>query len=149
MSIAEQRLRRTLALGITDQGDIKLVSLGSIGLAVYPMLLDLQAAHSGLSIRHRFAPTQEVLDGVLFSRDELGLSVVQPSDLRLQAERITEEHLELVRPAAATASSWSDFMALGFIDHPDGLAMASRLLPRMYPGCPVFRPCRFGGTSIR
>jgi len=136
MSNAEHRLRRTLARGVTDQGEIRLVSPGSIGLAVYPILLDLQAAHPGLSIRHRFAPTQEVLDGVLSSRDELGLSVVQPSDPRLQAERITEEDLELVVPAAATVNSWSDLMTLGFIDHPDGLAMASRLLPRMYPGCP-------------
>lgn len=136
MSNAEQRLRRTLARGATDQGDIRLVSPGSIGLAVYPMLLDLQAAHPGLSIRHRFAPTQDVLDGVLASRDELGLSVVQPSDPRLQAERITEEHLELVVPAAVAVNSWSDVMVLGFIDHPDGQAMASRLLPRMYPGCP-------------
>lgn len=73
---------------------------------------------------------------MLSSRDELGLSVVQPSDPRLQAERITEEHLELVVPAAATVNSWSDLMTLSFIDHPDGLAMASRLLPRMYLGCP-------------
>jgi DNA-binding transcriptional LysR family regulator len=139
MSEAEQRLRQTLTRGDATRGEVKMVSPGSIGLAVYPLLLDLQAMHPGLSIRHRFAPTHDVFEGVLAARDELGLSVVKPDEPRLLAERLTEEALELVVPAAAKASDWSDLMALGFIDHPDGQDMASRLLPRMYLGCPNTR----------
>lgn len=144
---AEQRLRQTLTRADATRGEVRLVSPGSIGLAVYRHLLDLQAVHRGLNIRHRFAPTQDVFDSVLAARDELGLSVVKPDDPRLRAERLTEEPLELVVPAAATVSDWSDLMALGFIDHPDGQAMAGRLLPRMYPGCPSVRTLPIHGFT--
>jgi DNA-binding transcriptional LysR family regulator len=139
MSDTEQRLRQTLTRDDATRGAVKLVSPGSIGLAVYPLLLDLQGMHPGLSIQHRFAPTHDVFEGVLAARDELGLSVVKPDEPRLLAERLTEESLELVLPANAKVDDWSDLMALGFIDHPDGQDMASRLLPRMYPGCPSTR----------
>ncbi len=42
--------------------------------------------------------------------------------------------LDLVVPATATVNSWEDLESLGFIDHPDGHAMASRLLSRVFPG---------------
>ncbi len=147
MSVAEQRLRQTLTRGEATRGDVKLVSPGSIGLAVYQLLLDLQAEHPGLCIRHRFAPTPDVFDGVLSARDELGLSVVKPDEPRLQAERLTEERLELVVPVGAKVRDWSDLMALGFIDHPDGQDMAARLLPRMYPGCPGIRTLPIRGFT--
>lgn len=147
MSTAEQRLRQTLTRGDATHGEVKLVSPGSIGLAVYRLLLNLQAVHPGLSIRHRFAPTHDVFASVLAARDELGLSVVRPDDPRLLAQRLIEEPLELVVPAAAKIRDWSDLMALGFIDHPDGQDMASRLLPRMYLGCPSIRTLPIRGFT--
>lgn len=147
MSDAEQRLRQTLTRDDATRGAVKLVSPGSIGLAVYPLLLDLQGMHPGLSIQHRFAPTLDVFEGVLAARDELGLSVVKPDEPRLMAERLTEESLELVVPANAKVDAWSELMALGFIDHPDGQDMASRLLPRMYLGCPSIRTLPIRGFT--
>jgi DNA-binding transcriptional LysR family regulator len=139
MSDAEQRLRQTLTRDDATRGPVKVVSPGSIGLAVYPLLLDLQGMHPGLGIQHRFAPTHGVWEGVLSGRDELGLSVIKPDEPRLRAVRLTEESLELVVPVNARVEDWADLLALGFIDHPDGQDMASRLLPRMYPGCPSIR----------
>ena len=40
----------------------------------------------------------------------------------------------MVVPAKVMVSCWEDLENLGFIDHPDGQAMASRLLSRVFPG---------------
>lgn len=38
-----------------------------------------------------------------------------------------EQPLELVVPAGCASARWEDLAQLGFIDHPDGKAMARRL----------------------
>lgn len=51
--------------------------------------------------------------------------------------------LELMAPAGETVRSWADLERMGYIDHPDGQAMATRLLSRCFPGKPGARnlPC--------
>jgi len=136
---ADQRLRASLSDKATDEGEIGIITPGSVGLALYPILLDIQRAHPGLSMRHRFAPDPEILDAVLNKRYELGLVTLKPDDPRLAAMPFAEEALELVVPAGAQAGSWEDLRQLGFIDHPDGPAMATRLLSRRFPGNPGIR----------
>lgn len=133
---ADQRLQQRLSQDRAEIGEIGLISPGSIGLALYPQLLSLQQDHPGLIIRHRFAPDREVLDAVLENRFELGLATLKPDDPRLGVTRFAEEPLELVAPAGARAGAWSDLERLGFIDHPDGQAMAGRLLSRRFPDAP-------------
>ncbi|SDT93708.1 transcriptional regulator, LysR family [Pseudomonas pohangensis] len=141
---ADQRLQQRLSAAETTRGEVSLISPGSIGLALYPQLLQLQQAYPGLSIRHRFAPDQEVLDAVLENRFELGLVTLRPDDQRLSVSRFAAEPLELVAPAGVAIRSWTDLQQLGFIDHPDGQAMASRLLSRRFPDEPGVRslPCK-------
>jgi DNA-binding transcriptional LysR family regulator len=134
LEVSDRKLRDRLAAPDADAGEIALISPGSIGLALYPLLLDLQAAHPGLSIRHRFAPDSEVLAAVLANQYELGLLTLKPDDERLKATRFAEEPLEMVIPAGETARTWEDLERIGFVDHPDGLAMANRLLSRRFPG---------------
>lgn len=136
---ADQRLQQRLCESDAEQGEVGLISPGSIGLALYPLLLEVQQAHPGLSIRHRFAPDHEVLNGVLENRFELGLVTLKPDDPRLAVSRFAEEPLELVVPAGEQVKGWSDLERLGFIDHPDGQAMAGRLLSRQFPGSPGVR----------
>ena len=54
----DQRLKLRLAGDRDDHGEISLMTPGSIGLALYPRLLELQKCSPGLCIRHRFGPTQ-------------------------------------------------------------------------------------------
>ena len=140
---ADQRLQQRLSEADAEQGEIGLISPGSIGLALYPHLLEVQQAHPGLRIRHRFAPDHEVLEAVLDNRFELGLVTLKPDEPQLRVSRFAEEPLELLVPAGARVSGWADLERLGFIDHPDGLAMAGRLLSRRFPGNPGVRglPC--------
>ena len=142
---------RRLALRLSDSdaasGEISLISPGSIGLALNPMLLDLQQQQPGWVVRHRFAPDHEVRDAVLQNQYELGLVTLKPDDPRLSASHFAEEPLELVVPAGADVLAWADLERLGFINHPDGQAMASRLLSRRFPGNPGIRALPTRGFS--
>lgn len=140
---AERRLRQRLRQDEDEAGEVALITPGSIGLCLYPWLLELQAATPGLAVRHRFAPDAEVLAAVVENRYELGLVTLRPDHSRLAAHRFAEEPLELVLPAGRVMENWDDLVALGFIDHPDGQAMATRLLSRHFPEAPGMRhmPC--------
>lgn len=134
--------------GADDQhGEISLVTPGSIGLALYPLLLDYQQSNPGLTIRHRFAPDSEVLEAVLSNRYEMGLVTFKPEDPRFSAHRFMDEPLELILPAGVEYQGWETLMALGFIDHPDGIGMATRLMSRRYPGRPGIREFPLRGFS--
>jgi DNA-binding transcriptional LysR family regulator len=132
-----------------EHGEIRIITPGSIGLLIYPMLLEWQKQHLGLSIRHRFAPDAEVLDAVLKNQYELGIVAFKPDDPRVMATPFAEETLELVAPAGHKLCSWDDLMQMGFIDHPDGQAMATRLFSRRFPGNAGFDRCQRRVVAIR
>lgn len=131
---ADMRLQLRLSESETTRGEISLISPGSLGLRLYPLLLSLQEKYPDLAVRHRFAPDSEVMDAVLHNRYELGFITQKPEDKRLVAEKFTAEPLELVVPAGQKVDRWEDLERMGFIDHPDGQAMATRLLSRNFPG---------------
>ncbi|TCK09190.1 LysR family transcriptional regulator [Marinobacterium mangrovicola] len=133
---ADKRLQHRLNGENNRTGEVSLISPGSVGLTLYPILLDLQQNNHGLTIRHRFAPDSEVLEAVKQNHYELGIVTLKPDDSRLTASRFSEEPLELIVPANYSVSGWEELEQLGFIDHPDGLVMADRMLSRRYPGKP-------------
>lgn len=144
---ADSRLHARLADADADSGEVSLITPGSVGLLLYPVLLDLQMAHPGLVIRHRFAPDQEVLEAVLNNQFELGLLTLRPDDPRLSVSAFAQEQLELVAPAGVEVRDWSDLQRIGFINHPDGQAMATRLLSLAFPGSPGIRGLPVRGFS--
>lgn len=141
---AEKRLQQKLIQDYAHIGEISLITPGSIGLTLYPLLLQLQTAFSQLKIHHRFAPDNEILSAILANQHELGMVTFKPSDPSICSSHFTEEPLELVVPAGQKITSWQDLQRLGFISHPDGEAMATRLLSRKYPGSPGIQeiPCK-------
>jgi DNA-binding transcriptional LysR family regulator len=134
IDIASIRLRSRLANDDPHCGEISISSPGSIGLILYQRLLALQVQHRGLSIHYRSAPTGDIIAAVLENRFELGLVTCRPEDERLTVRPFARESLCLVMPANAHDESWSALLELGFIDHPDGREMATRLFARSYPG---------------
>lgn len=147
---ADKQLRIRLSDDDAEHGEVSLITPGSVGLSLYPLLLDLQMANRGLVIRHRFAPDHEVVEAVLENKYELGLATLRPDDPRLAVTPFTEEPLELVVPAGEPVHAWSDLERLGFIDHPDGRAMATRLLSLRFPHNPGIRtlPCHGFSNQI-
>lgn len=150
VDVAEKSLDLRISDASATRGEISFITPGSVGLVLYPVLLELQRAHPGLLIRHRFAPDTETLDAVLRKRYELGLVTLKPDDPRLSATPFVEEPLELVLPAGENVERWDDLVRLGFIDHPDGRAMGTRLLTRWFPGNAGIRslPCHGFSNQI-
>jgi len=144
ITAANERLQQRLKANDGLQGDVGLVTPGSSGLLLYADLLALQLQQPGLVIRHRFAPDAEVQQAVLDNSYQLGVLTFKPEEPRLAAEMIAEEPLELIYPAGRSIGSWQDLQQLGFINHPDGKAMATRLLSRHFPGNPgvATLPCK-------
>ena len=134
----DQRLTQRLAGDLDDHGEISLMTPGSIGLAIYPRLLALQKRAPGLAIRHRFGPTREIVEAVIDGKVEMGLVGERPDDASLTVSEFATEALELVVPANTRVETFDELMALGFIDHPDGKALATRLLSRRFPGSPGY-----------
>lgn len=64
----------------------------------------------------------------------MGLFTFKPEDPRVNAQRFTDELFELILPSEVAYGGWEMLMTLGFIDHPDGIGMATRLLSRRYAG---------------
>lgn len=131
---AAEQLRARLSDDDPHHGAITLSTPGSIGLLLYPLLLDQQQEYPGLTIQHRFAPTPDIVQAVLAGRSDLGLVDQPPEHPSLAAEPFAREPLCLVVPNDGEEPSWQHLCQLGFIDHPDGRSMAQRLLGRRYPG---------------
>ncbi|MFQ1778751.1 LysR family transcriptional regulator [Aeromonas veronii] len=131
---AAEQLRARLSDDDPHRGAITLTTPGSIGLLLYPLLLDQQQEHPGLTIQHRFAPTPDIVQAVLAGRSDLGLVDQPPEHPSIAAEPFAREPLCLVVPNDGEEQSWQHLCQLGFIDHPDGRSMAQRLLGRRYPG---------------
>ncbi|MFQ1967191.1 LysR family transcriptional regulator [Aeromonas veronii] len=131
---AAEQLRARLSDDDPHRGAITLTTPGSIGLLLYPLLLDQQQEHPELTIQHRFAPTPDIVQAVLAGRCDLGLVDQPPEHPSIAAEPFAREPLCLVVPNDGEEPSWQHLCQLGFIDHPDGRNMAQRLLGRRYPG---------------
>ncbi|WP_421334020.1 LysR family transcriptional regulator [Aeromonas veronii] len=131
---AAEQLRARLSDDDPHRGAITLSTPGSIGLLLYPLLLDQQQEHPRLTIQHRFAPTPDIVQAVLAGRSDLGLVDQPPEHPSIAAEPFAREPLCLVVPNDGEEPSWQHLCQLGFIDHPDGRSMAQRLLGRRYPG---------------
>ncbi|MFM5727084.1 LysR family transcriptional regulator [Aeromonas veronii] len=131
---AAEQLRARLSDDDPHHGAITLTTPGSIGLLLYPLLLDQQQEHTGLTIQHRFAPTPDIVQAILAGRSDLGLVDQPPEHPSIAAEPFAREPLCLVVPNDGEEQSWQHLCQLGFIDHPDGRSMAQRLLGRRYPG---------------
>lgn len=131
---AAEQLRARLSDDDPHHGAITLSTPGSIGLLLYPLLLDQQQEHTGLTIQHRFAPTPDIVQAILAGRSDLGLVDQPPEHPSIAAEPFAREPLCLVVPNNGEEPSWLHLCQLGFIDHPDGRSMAQRLLGRRYPG---------------
>ncbi|WP_215779972.1 LysR family transcriptional regulator [Paludibacterium sp. B53371] len=134
LDIATHRLQQRLSSSGPLSGPVSLAVPGSVGLKLYPALLAWQCHHPAIRIDMRFAPEPGILSALLAQEVELGIVTLPPSDSRLHRTLLGQEALCLVLPASSQASRWQDLVDLGWIGHPDGVAMASRWLARAFPG---------------
>lgn len=127
-------------------GAVSVTTPGSLGLKLYPKLLDLQCRHPELMIDHRIAPNSDIEQAVAALEVDIGIMTRQPTDPDIRSEVIASEPLLLVTPAGFDTPDWQTLLSLGFIDHPDGYHHANLLLSANYPAfehCDRFRKSGF------
>ncbi|MBY6016331.1 LysR family transcriptional regulator [Ferrimonas balearica] len=122
------RLERSLQADSEVEGRCRLASPGSLGLRLYPGLLDLQVRHPGLQVEFAFAPNDSIEKQLAARQLDLGL-ITRPARLpELSSQSFADEPLYLVTPASVTQPDWATLEQLGYIDHPDGAHHAGLLL---------------------
>lgn len=113
-------------------GNVKVASPGSIGLKLYPHLLDLQQQHPSLSIDYSFAPNTRIEEDLLAQNIDLGLVTQITNNSNLHSEVVAVEPLVLVTPNKIKAINWAVLLKLGFIAHPDAAHHGKQLLAQNF-----------------
>ncbi|RMJ02093.1 HTH-type transcriptional regulator CysL [Marinobacter litoralis] len=114
------------------EGEVRVMSPGSVGLKLYPQLLALQQRYPKLTIDYRFAPNTDVEHAIAESTVDVGFMTTKSTLADVSCTSVAEESLLLVTPATVEDADWDTLMALGFIDHPDGSHHANLLLGENY-----------------
>lgn len=115
------------------EGLVRIMSPGSVGLKLYPHLLDLQQTYPKLVIDYRFAPNADVEKAIADFNVDIGLMTSTSDREEVSCRAIAQEALLLVTPAGCSEPGWKQLMALGFVDHPDGAHHARLLLGANFP----------------
>ena len=121
-------LEQSLKADDPFSGRCRVASPGSLGLKLYPLLLNYQAEHSALEIDYAFAPNTSIEKNLEERHLDIGLITHPVTKPGLTCTAIASEHLCLVTPASFQNISWEALKELGYINHPDGAHHASLLL---------------------
>ncbi|SEA20774.1 LysR family transcriptional regulator [Microbulbifer marinus] len=138
--LALQDLEQSVGEDPAYEGQVRVMSPGSVGLRLYPQLLALQQQHPALVIDYRFAPNRDVENAIASDEIDIGLMSRVSTREEVSSQLVAEEELLLVTPAKVAKPGWQQLLDLGFIDHPDGSHHAGLLLGANYP--------EFEGTSM-
>lgn len=114
-------------------GILNITVPGGFGRLIYPWLLDYCEQHSQIRLNIVFNPTKEVEKMIINKSSDLGFVTHSSVDTdQLIEQPYAKEKLCLVLPKSAQVSNYTDLLELGFIDHPDAMVMAARVLPQLF-----------------
>ncbi|WP_299492523.1 LysR family transcriptional regulator [uncultured Shewanella sp.] len=111
-----------------DAGEIRIMSPGSVGLKLYPRVLELQQTSPKLVMDYRFAPNATIEAAIINFEADIGLMTSLTDAVEVNAIAIGNEALVLVTPSTVLIPDWEVLFKLGFIDHPDGEHHVNQLL---------------------
>lgn len=109
-------------------GVIRVMSPGSVGLQLYPYMLNLQEQHPAMHVDFRFAPNKTIETAIIDKAVDIGLVTQTPQHQDISFYPVAQERLLLVTPQRTTAIKYADLQELGFINHPDGAHHGNLLL---------------------
>ena len=115
------------------EGRIKIASPGSVGLKLYPYLLDIQQAHPKLVIDYMFAPNRSIEQDLVDREIDLCLITELSNVSSLISQKIAVEPLVLVTSNNVESICWQKLIELGFISHPDAAHHGRQLLSANFP----------------
>ncbi|MBU2870645.1 LysR family transcriptional regulator [Colwellia sp. E2M01] len=114
-------------------GTVKIMTPGSVGLKLYPQLLDIQMQHPKLIIDYRFAPNASIEQDLLDRKVDIALVTEQPKNASLTSIGVGIEPLVLITSHQIKAINWQTLIDLGFVNHPDGEYHTQQLLNKNFP----------------
>jgi DNA-binding transcriptional LysR family regulator len=103
----------------THEGKIKIASPGSIGLRLYPFLLEQQRLYPNLLVDYVFAPNRDIERALADRKIDLGLLTDLSKVSSVSSKKIAIEPLVLVTSSNVASVNWKKLLELGFISHPD------------------------------
>ncbi|GAA3933675.1 LysR family transcriptional regulator [Litoribacillus peritrichatus] len=126
----EALLMESLSFDDPYSGLCRLSCSGSLALSIYPQLLALQTAHSGLNISLEAAPNYKILEDIKTGAVDQGIVTYIPSPCVFDSEVLAEESLCLILPVAYKNQviTSSTLKECGLIAHPDADAYFSLYL---------------------
>ncbi|MFY8272760.1 LysR family transcriptional regulator [Pseudoalteromonas sp. SSDWG2] len=130
--LALTNLEQTVVADPPFEGLVRIMSPGSVGLKIYPHLLELQQQHAKLAVDYRFAPNSSIQQALERGDVDVGFMTRPSTSAQVCSEVIANEPLLLVTPVDIEEPSWPVLCELGFIDHPDGAHHAHLLLSANY-----------------
>ena len=125
---AMQGLEQTIMQDDAYSGSINIKSPGSIGLKLYPYLLDIQQQHPNLVINYEFAPNHAIESAIAAHDCDIGLMTELSRHEKMVSRKVADEALVVVTSAEITKLNWPTLNKLGFIAHPDAAHHAQLLL---------------------
>lgn len=129
---AIQRLEHHIGFDAPDEGDVRIMTPGSVGLKLFPLCFDLQQRHPGLHVDFRFAPNRDIHNALLNDEIDIGLMTRPSMHSEIKTTAITKEPLLLITPRDIKDITWQTLLTLGFIAHPDSAHHADLLLGPNY-----------------
>ncbi|MTI14415.1 LysR family transcriptional regulator [Sansalvadorimonas verongulae] len=113
-------------------GRCRIASPGSLGLKLYPQLLNWQQQHPALQIDFEVAPNHSIEKNLEEQKLDIGLITRAVKSPSLICRPLAAEHLCLVTSSDVKAVDWPTLLELGYINHPDGAHHATLLLGANY-----------------
>ncbi len=125
-------LETSVKLDEPFSGTVKIASSGSVGLKLYPYLLDVQQQHSNLVIDYSFAPNSDIEEKIADRKIDIGLLTEFSKVNHVVCKKIAVEPLVLVTSNKVKSVNWQQLLNLGFIFHPDAQHHAQLLLGKNF-----------------
>ncbi|WBY17933.1 LysR family transcriptional regulator [Erythrobacteraceae bacterium WH01K] len=131
----EQALRETMAAGHEDAGIVRVASSGSFAMLLYPLLIQWMGEAPDLRAELTAAPVDRICSGVVDGEFDLGVVTGSFRHPRIETTVLGHEPLDLLLPAAWQGRSpdFAGLQSLGFVDHPDGKALADIVFDANFP----------------
>jgi DNA-binding transcriptional LysR family regulator len=121
-------LKQSITQDNEFEGVVTVKSPGSIGLKLYPYLLEIQQQHKNLIFNYEFSPNKAIETSLTEHQCDIGLMTTLAKQDKLRSEKISNEALVLITANNIKNINWQTLLDIGFIAHPDAAHHSHLLL---------------------
>ncbi len=127
----EDQLNEQINHDEMTKGVCSIACSGALANFLYPHFVDRQTEYSELNVFVEAAPNKNIIEDLLNNDVDLGIVTIETVHEQLKQTLIGVEELQLVLPAMVDVGeefTFTDLNNIGFINHPDGLHFAEKVL---------------------